>query len=156
MTTTPVSPWYREPWPWLVMAPLAAVVVAGVATIWLAVATSDGVVADDYYKQGLGINRTLQREARAAELGIEPRIMMNAERTGVRVLVASTAPLPETLRLTLVHPTRRDGDQAVELRHIGGALYEGRLQPPRAARWRLTLEDGAGTWRVSRQWSGTD
>ena len=63
MTGKDIGPWYREPWPWLLMAGPAAVVVAGFATLWLAVSSNDGLVADDYYKQGLAINQTLQREA---------------------------------------------------------------------------------------------
>ncbi|HRJ64128.1 MAG TPA: FixH family protein, partial [Brevundimonas sp.] len=42
------------------------VVIAGVVTAWIAFSGADGLVADDYYKQGLGINRTIARDARAA------------------------------------------------------------------------------------------
>ena len=40
-------------------------IVAGVYTTVLAFTSSDGLVADDYYKQGLAINKTLKREERA-------------------------------------------------------------------------------------------
>lgn len=50
------TPWYREPWPWLIMAGPAAVIVAGVYTTILAFSSTDGLAADDYYKQGLMIN----------------------------------------------------------------------------------------------------
>ena len=63
-------PWYREPWPWLLMAGPAIVVVAALVTAYLAVSSDDGVVADDYYKRGLVINRVLEREQRAAALGL--------------------------------------------------------------------------------------
>ena len=46
-----VRPWYREPWPWLLMAGPATVLVAGAATTWIAFASADGLVAEDYYKQ---------------------------------------------------------------------------------------------------------
>ena len=141
-------PWYREPWPWLVMAPVAAVVVAGIATTAIAVTTFDGVVADDYYKQGLGINRTLEREARAQALGIEARFVLNEERDAVRVTVAAKAALPETLTLRLTHPTLRGEDQAVTLRSIGPSMYEARLRKLRHATWNVSLEEEAGGWRV--------
>ena len=70
---TPIDrakPWYRELWPWLLMAGPAIVVVAALATAYLAVSSDDGVVADDYYKRGLVINRVLEREQRAAALGL--------------------------------------------------------------------------------------
>jgi len=47
-------PWYREPWPWILMAGPAAVIVAGIFTMTLAYRTEDGLVADDYYKPSAG------------------------------------------------------------------------------------------------------
>ena len=55
-------PWYREPWPWILMSVPATAVVAGIITLWLAVSSADGLVAEDYYKQGLAINRVIERE----------------------------------------------------------------------------------------------
>ena len=52
-----VKPWYREPWPWILMAGPAAVVAAGAVTIVLAVATNDPVVTEDYYKRGIEMGR---------------------------------------------------------------------------------------------------
>ena len=46
---SPRKPWYREPWPWIIMAGPATVVVAGVATAVIAFRGADGLVADDYY-----------------------------------------------------------------------------------------------------------
>lgn len=148
----PFRPWYREPWPWIVMAGPVAVVVAGIATTIIAVRTSDGVVADDYYKQGLAINRTIERDVRAQSLGIAAQVLFNEEREAVRVILASNAPLPPSLRIALIHPTRQGEDQTVVLRHVGPALYEGRLNAPHGSAWRLALEDGEGSWRVSGRW----
>lgn len=141
-------PWHREPWPWILMAGPAIVVVAGIVTTVLAVSSSDGLVADDYYKQGLAINRVIERDARARALGIAAQVTFNEERDGVRVMLASNAPLPVALRLKII-AARRDADQMIELRYAGPALYEGSLTPPRGSRWRLALEDAEGTWRVT-------
>ena len=40
------QPWYRHPWPWILMAGPAIVVVAGIATAVIAVRTADPLVAD--------------------------------------------------------------------------------------------------------------
>ncbi len=45
---TPITPWYREPWPWLLMSGPATVIVAGIYTSVLAFSGTDGLVADDY------------------------------------------------------------------------------------------------------------
>jgi hypothetical protein len=46
MNPAPPRPWYREPRPWILMAGPAAAVVAGAVTLWLALASADGIVAD--------------------------------------------------------------------------------------------------------------
>ena len=52
-------PWYKERWTWLLMLMPATAIVAGFITLWLAITSFDGLVADDYYKQGLAVNQTL-------------------------------------------------------------------------------------------------
>ena len=73
-------PWYREPWPWILMSGPLAVIVAGAFTTWIAFATADGLVAEDYYKQGLGVNRLLAREANAARQGIVAQVALPGDR----------------------------------------------------------------------------
>jgi len=46
MKTPEPQPWYRHPWPWILMAGPAIVVVAGLVTAFLAVTTFDGLVAE--------------------------------------------------------------------------------------------------------------
>ena len=151
----PSHPWYREPWPWLLMSGPALVIVAGIVTTVIAVRTSDGVVADDYYKQGLGINKTLARDARAESLHVKAEVQFNEERTRARVRLAGDA-RPPRLKMTLVHPTRAGGDQSVLLSHGGGGIYEGSLTPPHAGTWRLRIEDAEGAWRLTGMWRTTD
>ena len=53
------APWWKFPLVWMVIAGPAIVVVAGFVTLWLALRTPDPLVAGDYYRQGLEINKTL-------------------------------------------------------------------------------------------------
>ena len=152
MAADQVRPWYREPWPWLLIAPPAASVVVGVVMWTLAVRTNDGLVVDDYYKQGLAINQVLDREARAQTLAIRARLAFNPERTRVRLQLAGDGPLPERVTLRLVHPTRAGEDQTIALAAVAGGLFEGGMQPPAPGRWHVLLEDGPATWRLSASW----
>src|SRR6476646_7248847 len=93
----PRLPWYREPWPWLLMMGPAIVVVAGLFTAWLAVSHEDALVADDYYKQGLAINKEIGREAQAASLRLNARVLFGSHR--VRVFLSGDAPAGLTLSL---------------------------------------------------------
>lgn len=80
------TPWYKERWTWLLMLMPATAIVAGFITLWLAVTTFDGLVADDYYKQGLAINQTLARANAAQELGLVGQVKFSAE--DVRVVLS--------------------------------------------------------------------
>jgi uncharacterized protein len=67
------APWWRYPLVWMVIAGPAAVVVAGIATLWLAVRTPDPVVAEDYYRRGIQINRTLAEQRKALLPAVQGR-----------------------------------------------------------------------------------
>lgn len=142
-------PWYRQRWPWLLMAGPAIVVVAGFVTLWLAISSNDGLVADDYYKRGLGINRTLERSERAAALGLVAVVDLDA--TGaVQVDLSSTMlgidAVPAQVRLTLLHPTRAGADRRIDLARGADGLYRGQagMLPP--GRWRVGVE--TENWRL--------
>jgi hypothetical protein len=144
-------PWYREPWPWLLMAGPATVIVAGIFTTVLAVTSFDGLVADDYYKQGLGINRVLAREANARTFAVAGTVQFSADRTRVRVVLDPGAS-PERVRLSIVHPTLPAQDQSIALARDASGVYAGTMRAPAHAALRLRLEDGAGSWRVGGEW----
>lgn len=145
------QPWYREPWPWLLMAGPATVVVAGIVTIAMAIATDDGVVADDYYKRGLAIDRVLDRVARAQALGLVADVRLAADG---RVVVDLSSRLPATdarpaqIMLHLVHPGRAAGDLRLRLLPdcAGCASYTGRVPQLEAVAWRMEIE--SESWRL--------
>ena len=140
-------PWYREPWPWILMAAPAAAVVAGAATIWIAVDSADGLVADDYYKRGLAINQVLAREENARRLGVQAR----AEARDGRLRVALAGAAPEAIFAQLAHATRAGYDQRLRLAPSAPGVYEAELPPLAAGRWRVVLEDPRGEWRVVQE-----
>ena len=59
------EPWYRQFWPWALIALPLATVLACTATILIAIHTDDGLVSDDYYKEGLSINRRMREDREA-------------------------------------------------------------------------------------------
>lgn len=140
-------PWHREPWPWILMAGPAAVIVAGFVTLWLAVASDDGLVADDYYKRGLAINQTLSRGQAARDMGLSAEVTFADGRVGV-TLRGAAAP-PEVLQLRLVHPTRAVADQTMELRRTGAAAYGAVLAAPLDGRRVVLIEDATRRWRLA-------
>lgn len=149
-TQTDTLPWYREPWPWLLMAGPVAVIFAGIATVWIAISSSDGLVVDDYYKQGLAINQTLQRDALAMHRGYRGEAKFDARERSVvlKLTAAEGAPLPDALTLRIVHPTRAGQDRLLLLRRSGTGVYQGIGGVAAEGRRLLVLEDAGGTWRL--------
>lgn len=146
------GPWYKQRWPWLLIAGPATVVVAGVITVWLAVVSNDGLVTDDYYKQGLAVNQRLHREEQATSLGLHADLM-RAD-LNVRLLIGADGQtkLPEAIKLRVTHPTRAGQDQTVELVSEGQGFYTGKLTEDIFGRWLVSLEDPAGQWRLHGEW----
>ena len=60
--TTDTKAWWQYGHVWLIIAGPAAVIVAGFSTLAIAIRVPDPVVADDYYRRGLDINKTLAAE----------------------------------------------------------------------------------------------
>jgi len=60
--TSDPQPWWQYGHVWLIIAGPAAVIVAGFITLAIAIRMPDPVVAEDYYRRGLNINKTLAAE----------------------------------------------------------------------------------------------
>ena len=149
------GPWYRQRWPWILMAGPAAVLVAGAITTWIAFSTSDGLVAQDYYKQGLAVNKVLAKEEAAARLGLEARIELPGDRH--RIVVNLSGAQPPELRVRFAHATRSGFDLALGLIRVGEGRYEAAVpQDLPAGRWKVQIETAKGDWRLAGEWTGRE
>ncbi|CUA86543.1 Uncharacterized protein Ga0061063_2712 [Gulbenkiania indica] len=150
--TFPQRPWYKERWPWLLMAGPAIAVVAGIITFNLAVQSDDGLVSDDYYKRGKEINRELRRDEAATQMGLTAQVLFDPAMQRVMVTTTSRTGLPDRLRLQLIHPAQDDYDQTITLQRTGPNAYAGTVKPASANHWYVRLEDEGNQWRVQGEW----
>jgi hypothetical protein len=146
-------PWYREPWPWILISGPAVVVVAGFVTLWLAVSSSDGLVAEDYYKQGLAINRVIEREEAAQKLGLTARVVPVPGRLVVR-LSGTPGAHPPALFVRLAHATRAGHDLRLRLVPAADGRYEAELPALPPGHWHVQIEDPRASWRIAGLWTG--
>jgi hypothetical protein len=149
------TPWYREPWPWILMSGPAIVIVAGFVTLYLAVTRADPLVVDNYYKEGLAINQVLARDRAAQAAGYRAQVLMSTDRSRVRVLLTGNEPLPKQLRLQFIHRTKAGLDHEALLAQTQPGWYEGRVQLAQANRWDVTLTDLQQHWRLTGSWDRT-
>ncbi len=149
-----VLPWYRQFWPWFLILLPASVVVAAVATLVIANRGADDLVVDEYYKNGLAINRQLEKKQRAETLGIAADLVVD----GRSVVVQTRGPVQsDTLQLRLSHPLEADRDFSVALEDFGSGIYRGTLQQPVALRWHWILQSaGDEPWRLDGTLDASD
>ncbi len=114
------------------------------APAWIAVSTSDGLVADDYYKRGLAINMVLKREQAAVQRGIGATV----ERAGTLLRVRLRGDAPPALFVSLVHATRAGFDVRLRLERGAAGIYQAALPPLAAGHWRAIVDDPRGEWRI--------
>lgn len=166
VSTDAVTPWYRQGWPWFLIALPATAVVGGIITAILAVRGFDGPVVADYYKQGLAINEEVARAQLARELAItaEAELAGFADGDRVRVILQAERPLPPeaALRLRLAHPGRPAEDRVAVLARTDvdvdnrRAVYVGSLQSTARelsgpVTWQVILE--SPQWRIDDSFS---
>ena len=142
------KPWHQYPLVWMMLAIPFSAVIMGVVMIWLAVDTDDGLVADDYYKQGLEINRVIERDKKAAELGLSAIIEFDNSARIIRIQFdkGSLEFFPKSLPLQLQHATRENSDIAVLLDHGMDNQYIGHVKQ--------SISEGIWYFEISGQGEG--
>lgn len=141
---------------WLViMIPLSAVLM-GAVMLTLAVSTYDGLVSDDYYKQGLQINRSMERDELAQNFGLGGDVTLGAPGEAIEVSLSGNVRFhsPEIVQLRLFHATRAGLDRHLVLRRVASGRYVAsgpRLEP---GHWYLQLD--ADGWRLKTRFSASD
>ncbi len=134
-------PWYREPWPWLLIALPTASVIGSLATLIVATRGADSLVRDDWYRAGQAINRSLERDHIATHLALRADLSVRATTGELSLELTGRSAEPLTdLVLQLDHPTLTERDARIVLsRRTPGGPYVGRLPGRAPGRWYATL-----------------
>ncbi|QBE63840.1 FixH family protein [Pseudoduganella lutea] len=152
MQTISATPWYRERWPWLLMAGPAIVLVAGFGTAWLAFAQPDALVVGDYYKRGKAINQDLRRDRAAATLGAAVTLRYDAAHGVLQGRLSAAVPLHGALQVHLAHATQPEKDLRLLVRPDDKGDFAVSLPLLERSRWTVLVEDDKRTWRLEGQW----
>ena len=160
MTDLDTKPWYRQFWPWFIIALPASAVVASLYTVSLAVRTTDSLVVTSEDGMDVVTSRHLAAERVAADRGIRATLAIDLESGAIEARLTAYEPLdpPKTLQLLFSHPAFAARDRVVALTAAmpdtdGTPVWSGHLVTVPEGRWYVVLADG-DTWRLTGSWSG--
>ena len=137
MTDLDTKPWYRQFWPWFIIALPASAVVASLYTVSLAVRTTDSLVVSSEDGMDVVTSRHLAAERVAADLGVRATLV-------IAELVSRSGPGPtEREHVVLEHE--------VSLARAGDGTWSAAIPLTVANRAPLSRAggDGSTTWSVS-------
>ncbi|GHE20759.1 FixH family protein [Halomonas urumqiensis] len=145
----PVTPWYKQFWPWFLIGLLAMAISVSTTFAVLSVRTFDGMAQEDYYEHGKAINMVLAKQRTAADHGISGQLRLDPL-TSDLVLDLEGEARPERLILKLIFPTEDDRDMALTLTHVRDGRYLGQAPDNLRYRWYLQLEPDSASpeWRL--------
>lgn len=151
MTLEQKTRWWQEPMVWLIIALPVAAVIGGITTVMIAVENADTKVNQDYVKEGMGVSLVVERDRKAAELGLSATLAAEPGRLTVDLAGRLAAP-PAQLALTLGHPTDSRQDMVLMLQPAGAGRYAAAYASIPAGRRNLELAPADRSWRLTGHW----
>jgi len=143
------TPWYKEPWAWLVFFLPFTAVVAGIATYIIANHEPDSLVIGEYYKEGKAINMKLAKVKLAQKLGMKFQLKyIDNTLTIVPTGIEKTFPV---LNVKFFHPTLADKDFQLSLTQDGNGVFRHSLEQEISGRWHVTITPFDNQWEIQNK-----
>lgn len=147
-----VQAWYRHPWPWvLILIPFSAVL------FWIVMIPvisdhPDDLVDDNYYQDGMAINRTLDMDRNAVSRNIDARLV---DFTGGKLAFDVKGATDSALVLKINHVTDHSKDMTFTLYPEHDGIYAATTEMPdslaRPGIWYVELIGVDDNWRLRQR-----
>jgi hypothetical protein len=146
MTTAPIDRRLTNPVYWLMWLLPGSAVVAGFATLFIALRSGDRPLPESFHWEGARLDADFARARSAAALGIE--VEFDARHGQCHVVVRHIPRDPAAINLLLTNGGDANLDRRLRLMRIAPGEYRAACAPIAPGRWRVTLDDDSGTWSV--------
>ncbi len=147
----PSTRWYRQFWPWFVIALLLWGITSSLITLTFAVRNPPEMMTGDYAKLGKALVDTHVRADRAEALGLSGAIELDSQQWVLRLTADQPAALDAQLLLIAQHPTDADQDRSMLLIRDDSAInaiYRAEAQRI-PVRGRLIVSNVSQDWWIS-------
>ena len=143
---TRAKPWWKEPWPWIVIALPGSMVVIGFLLLGIAVKHGDDVVNAHPYERGLAVGQVIMKAREARAMHLQGNL---SAKDGVITLRLPDAVNDATIELHLEHPFRARFDINTVLHRVAPGIYEAKA-PLQDVQYQAQVQ--TGTWSLSGRW----
>jgi hypothetical protein len=143
------KPWFKQFWPWVLIALPGTVVIASIITAVIAFNGADTLVADDYYKEGLTINKTFDDLKLAKTLAIKAQLNLNPDHISLQIQSNNMLNNKELL-LRFKHPLDNNLDTVLHLQQQADGSYQAPAITLIPGKWYISLQslNTDSPWRV--------
>ena len=148
MEQTDTTPWYRQFWPWFILAILGWGVVSASITLTVALKNPPHMMTGDYAKLGKALVDTHVRADRAEALGLAGTLRVERDAWMLQLDPEASELSAEALLLLVQHPTDSSRDRQVVLKRSAPGEYRAdAIDIPE--RGRLIVSDLEQSWWIS-------
>lgn len=162
MTEQDIEPWYKQFWPWFVIALLATAVVASLNMVFLAFTTKDSLVTEAPDGMDVVAERHLAAESLARDLGLDATLTIDLDSGAILAVVegAADGDWPRALSLEFSHPTNAGRDVEIALAAAmpdadGNPVWAGHLVSiPSGRHYVVLTPEETAEWRLNGEWTG--
>jgi hypothetical protein len=160
VTREDTKPWYRQFWPWFIIALPAASVIGGLTTFWISMQTSDSLVLRSEDGVRSATDRRTAAERFASTAGLAAFVDIDPLTGAIRASMRSgdLDDVPTELEFELSHPAFAERDRTITLVRAmpdadGNPVWVGHFTTVPEGRFYVALTSG-DTWRLSAEWHG--
>ncbi|GDY26039.1 hypothetical protein AHAT_19290 [Agarivorans sp. Toyoura001] len=142
--------WYKQFWPWFLIALPMAAVVASLTTFYIAATTDNDMVVESYYKKGKAINADLSLIQQAEQLGVKAALSP----TDSGLLLDMTLPdelKNQPLKVELAHKTLARNDRSYVVTADATGRYRFGEDLNENGRWFIRISPMDDSWRLQEE-----
>jgi hypothetical protein len=145
------TPWYRQFWPWFLIALPTAAVVASIASLVIALRNADSLVRPDWSEAGDAINVELALEREAASRAIIATISLDPREKRLSVVLSGRADTTRHLTLVFRHPTDAARDVSLNLPALDDGSFAGEVPAYLLGSWHLAIAPPDRSWLLRKR-----
>lgn len=148
MQSSPAKPWYKEPWPFILVGITGLGVVAGTTLAVIGFSNPPEIVRGEFGSLAKFLVDNPARIEQARQLGLAGRLALEGDAIRFELSADASYVLPEQLMVQFQHPASSAGDMVALLSHQGNGEYRGSYDTPPHARAYVMVTDLGQTWSL--------